>query len=89
MLRILEDGHVKLVPQPSERTMLVWHAYEGFGCFGVKRTYSLLQWQYWWRGMQTDVKQFVSKGMVCDRLRASFNAPTPQLHPLLIMGLGY
>jgi hypothetical protein len=27
--------------------------------------------------------------MVCDRVKASFNAPTPQLHPLLIMGLGY
>ncbi len=27
--------------------------------------------------------------MVCDRVRASFNAPTPQLHPLPIMGLGY
>jgi hypothetical protein len=27
--------------------------------------------------------------MICDRVRASFNAPTPQLHPLLIMGLGY
>jgi hypothetical protein len=27
--------------------------------------------------------------MVCDTVRASFNAPTPQLHPLPIMGLGY
>jgi len=27
--------------------------------------------------------------MVYDRVRASFNAPTPQLHPLPIMGLGY
>jgi hypothetical protein len=27
--------------------------------------------------------------MVCDRVRASFNAPTPYLHPLPIMGLGY
>jgi hypothetical protein len=28
--------------------------------------------------------------MVCDRVKgASFNAPTPQLHPLPIMGLGY
>jgi transposase InsO family protein len=27
--------------------------------------------------------------MVYDWVRASFNAPTPQLHPLPIMGLGY
>jgi hypothetical protein len=39
--------------------------------------------------MHTDVQQLVSHCMVCDRVRASFNAPTPQLHPLLIMGLGY
>jgi hypothetical protein len=39
--------------------------------------------------MHTDVQQLVSRYMVCDGVRASFNAPTPQLHPLLIMGLGY
>jgi hypothetical protein len=39
--------------------------------------------------MHTDVQQLVSHYMVCDRVRASFNAPTPQLHPLPIMGLGY
>jgi hypothetical protein len=27
--------------------------------------------------------------MVCDRVKALFNAPTPHLHPLPIMGLGY
>jgi len=39
--------------------------------------------------MHIDVQQLVSHCMVCDRVRGSFNAPTPQLHPLLIMGLGY
>jgi hypothetical protein len=66
MLRLWEDGRVRLVPQPSERTSLVRHAHEELGHFGVKRTYSLLHGHYWWRGMQTDVKQFVSKCMVCD-----------------------
>ncbi len=27
--------------------------------------------------------------IVCDRVSISFNAPIPQLHPFLIMGLGY
>jgi hypothetical protein len=27
--------------------------------------------------------------MVCDRIRTSFNTPTPQLQPLPIMGLAY
>ena len=65
------------------------HAHEELGHSGVKQTYSLLQTQYWWRGMHTDVQSFVAKCVVCGRVRASFNAPTPQLHPLPIMGLGY
>jgi hypothetical protein len=39
--------------------------------------------------MHTDVQRFVSRCMVCDRVRASFNAPTSQLHPLPIMGLEF
>jgi len=39
--------------------------------------------------MHIDVQQLVSRYMVYDRVRASFNAPTPQLHPLPIMRLGY
>ncbi len=39
--------------------------------------------------MHTDVQRLVSHCMVCDRVRASFNAPIPQLHPFPIMGLGY
>ncbi|OAE19927.1 hypothetical protein AXG93_1520s1000 [Marchantia polymorpha subsp. ruderalis] len=39
--------------------------------------------------MHTQVQQLVSRCIVCDRVRASFNAPTPELHPLPIMGLGY
>jgi hypothetical protein len=31
----------------------------------------------------------VARCVVCDRVRASFNVPMPQLQPLSIMGLGY
>ena len=89
LLRVWGDGKVRLVPEPSRRASLVRHAHEELGHFGVKRTHSLLQTQYWWRGMHNDVQQLVSRCGVCDRVRASFNAPTPQLQPLPIMGLGY
>ncbi len=84
-----EDGRVRIVPHPDQRRRIVWHAHEELGHFGVKRTYSLFLGQYWWCGMHTDVQRLVSHCMVCDRVRASFNALTPQLHPLPIMGLGY
>ena len=40
-------------------------------------------------GMQIDVQQIVARSQVCNKVFASFNAPTPILHPLLIMGLDY
>jgi hypothetical protein len=43
----------------------------------------------WWRGMQLQVQALVARCVVCDCVRASFNAPMPQLQPLPIMGLGY
>jgi hypothetical protein len=49
----------------------------------------LLQIHYWWRGMQQQVQAMVARCVVCDRVRASFNTPMPQLQPLPIMGLGY
>ncbi len=78
-----------IVPHPAQKGRIVQHAHEELGHFGIKRTYSLVLGQYWWHGMHTDVQQLVSCCMVYDRVRASFNAPTPKLHPLPIMGLGY
>lgn len=59
--------------------------HEELGHFGVKRTYSLLLGQYWWLDMHTQVQQLASRCMVCDQMRASFNASTLGLH----MGLDY
>ncbi len=39
--------------------------------------------------MHAEVQRIVSRCKVYDRVRASFNAPTPILQPLPIMGLGY
>ncbi len=89
ILRVWEDGRVRIIPHPDQRGCIVRHAHEQLRHFGIKRTYNLLLGQYWWRGMHTDVQRLVSHCMVCDRVKASFNAPTPQLHLLPIMGLGY
>jgi hypothetical protein len=88
LLRLWPDGTKKVEPAPEERVKLIKHAHEDLGHFGVRRTYSLLQIHYWWRGIQ-QVQAMVARCVVCDRVRASFNAPMPQLQPLPIMGLGY
>jgi hypothetical protein len=56
ILRVWEDGRVRIVPHPTHRARIVQHAHEELGHFGVKQTYSLLLGQYWWRGMHIDVQ---------------------------------
>jgi hypothetical protein len=87
-MRLWPNGTKKVVPTPKERMKLIKHAHEVLGHFGVRRTYNLLQIHYWWREMQ-QVQALVARCVVCDRMRASFNAPMPYLQPLPIMGLGY
>ena len=45
-----------MVLRPQDYEKLVLHIHEKLGYFGVKRTYSLLQSQYWWISMQIDVE---------------------------------
>jgi hypothetical protein len=52
LLKLWPDGTKKVVPTPKERMKLIKHAHEDLGHFGMRRTYSLLQIHYWWRGMQ-------------------------------------
>jgi hypothetical protein len=77
LLRLWPDDTKKVVPAPEERVKLIKHAHEDLGHFGVRRTYSLLQIHYWWRGMQQQVQAMVARCMVCDHVRASFNTPMP------------
>jgi hypothetical protein len=86
-LRMWANGQVKVVPCLEQCEILMRHVHEELGHFGVGRTHSLLQTQYWWRGMQLQIQQFVSRCMMCDQVQAS--TPTPHLRSLPIMGLGY
>ncbi|OAE32097.1 hypothetical protein AXG93_2573s1060 [Marchantia polymorpha subsp. ruderalis] len=42
VLRVWEEGMVRVVPHPAQRTRIARHAHEELGHFGVKRTYNLL-----------------------------------------------
>jgi hypothetical protein len=55
LLRLWPDGTKKVMPAPEEKVKLIKHAHEDLGHFGMRRTYSLLQIHYWWRGMQQQV----------------------------------
>jgi hypothetical protein len=42
ILRVWEDGKVRIVPDLAQRGCIVRHAHEKLGHFGIKWTYSLL-----------------------------------------------
>ncbi|OAE27650.1 hypothetical protein AXG93_3337s1130 [Marchantia polymorpha subsp. ruderalis] len=66
VLRVWENGRIRVVPHPAQRARIVRHAHEELEHFGVKRTYSLLLGQYWWRGMHTQIRGW-SFSVLCDK----------------------
>ena len=83
-----QDGEA-VVPRPEEREAIISNAHERLGHFGTRRTHDLLRHTYWWAGMQADVAAYVARCKACDRVRSSFTARHPVLHPLPIQGLFY
>jgi hypothetical protein len=79
LFKLWIDGHVHVIPHPKVWESVMRHAHKELGHFGVHWTYNILQGQYWWKGMELEVQQFVSQQMVCDQVCASFNAPIPHL----------
>ena len=52
------------------------------GHLGYKKTLDLLQHNYYWPGMATTVKEYVTRCNTCQRFKGSNAAPAGLLHPL-------
>jgi hypothetical protein len=89
LYRVMPDGSSKLVPNPSERTALIQATHEQCGHFGVRRTTALLLTAHWWKGLAAGVQELVSRCVVCDRIKATFNHVSASLQPLSIGGMFY
>jgi hypothetical protein len=79
----------KVVPPPHRRVAIILALHQQLGHFGVRRTAALVRLSYWWAGLYQQVATVLRTCVECDRVRATFNAPQPLLHPLPIQGLGY
>lgn len=79
----------KVVPPPSRRVAIILALHGQLGHFGVRRTAALVRLSYWWKGLYNQVAAVLRTCSECDRVRSTFNAPQPQLHPLPIQGMGY
>ena len=87
--RIMSNGGKRLVPSPDERRAVVQRAHTHTGHWGVRRTSHLLLADYWWQGIVKDTATVVSECELCSRVLAAFNAQSPTLKPLDIVGLFY
>ena len=85
----LVDGSQREVPEPKDRLNIITANHEETGHFGVLRTTYRIGLKYWWKGRRADVERVLSHCSTCDRVKASFNAVHPSLHPLPIEGMFY
>lgn len=89
LYRVFKGGFCKEIPPPETRESLTKHVHERHGHYGIKRTTAMLYPSYFWHSMGTDIKNFVNKCQLCDRVNTSFNATPKQLSPLPVMRLHY
>jgi transposase InsO family protein len=87
--RVLADGTARAVPAPEWREQIIERMHVRCGHFGEKRTMHLVLTSYWWYGLGSDVCRFVKGCELCRRVNLAFNAQSPQLQPLPIMGMFY
>jgi hypothetical protein len=84
LLRRMADGSTRIVPPPDTRPALIGLMHSQNGHWGVKRTVTLLQHTYYWRGMWQSVAGVVSACPACDRTKATFNQRHAELQSLPI-----
>ncbi len=58
LMRIMATGSLRECPPKDRRAQLIKEVHEGLGHLGHKRTYSLLELNYWWHGMRKDTASF-------------------------------
>ena len=46
--------------------------------------YQDLKYNYWWKGMKTDVTDYLSKCLTCQKVKAKHHVPSGLLNPILI-----
>ena len=51
---------------------------------GSTKMYQDLKVSYWWSGMKRDVSEFVTKCMVCQKVKAEHQVPLGLLQPIRI-----
>ena len=84
---ILYVGDRLLVPKNSElitKILLELHSSPVGGHSGVKRTVARIATNFFWSGMQHDIKEFISKCDICPKAKSLNSSPAGLPQPLPI-----
>ena len=89
LYRVFTDGNRRKVRRPPKRADIVKKSHDDSGHFGIKRTASLVNAEYWWHEMYKQVRLYSRSYDTCARVKASFVPWDVVMHPLPIMGMFY
>jgi transposase InsO family protein len=79
-LEVLKGGEWKIMPKVKDRPMVIERAHE-VGHFQVESTMNRLTLRYYWKGMQNEVKAWISRCKICARNEPGRTGD----HPMVIL----
>ena len=65
-----------VIPKSWHFTVLI-EAHDKLGHQGINRTYHLVKWQYYWKGMSKDIHKYINNCALCKREKLKI-----QVYPL-------
>ena len=86
-LSLSDDGTVmaELIARPSLLNQVLEAHSEYFSIHpGSTKMYKDLKMSFWWSGMKRDISEFVTKCLVCQRVKAEYQVPSRLLQPIRI-----
>ena len=72
-----DDGLKKTILEEAHSGSCAMHP-------GSTKMYQDLKISYWWSGMKRDVSEFVTKCMVCQKVKAEHQVPSGLLQPIRV-----
>ena len=86
-LSLSDDSTVmaELIARPSLLNQVLEAHSEYFSIHpGSTKMYQYLKMSFWWSGMKRDISEFVTKCLVCQRVKAEYQVPSRLLQPIRI-----
>ena len=86
---LLFNGKIYVPPNCRSSVLNICHDSPSAGHFGFKKTFSLINRDFWWSSMIKDIKEYIKSCEICCRSKDSRHKPYGFLNPLkFLIALG-